>query len=87
MNAWDEVLSRVHSAVDTEDFRRWFAPTLYASDIGSQVTVWVPSEAIRRYLTSHFQIQIDRALEAIGRAGTQVRFVVVDLGDDEEEPD
>ena len=86
MNVWDEVLAHVRAAVDNdEDFRRWFAPTTYASDSGDRITVWVPSEAIARHLTNQFQSDISRALHSIGRAGTLVRFVVA--GPDDEDHD
>jgi chromosomal replication initiation ATPase DnaA len=84
MTVWDEVLGHVRAAVDNEeDFRRWFAPTAYASDSGDRITVWVPTEAVRQHLTNQFLGQIGRALDTMGRTGTQVRFVVT--GTDEEE--
>jgi chromosomal replication initiation ATPase DnaA len=83
LNIWDAVLERIRARVVEEDFRRWFGATAYASDSGDQITVWVPTEAIRRHILSHFEDEIERALAAIGRAGTHVRLVV--SGDDEDE--
>jgi chromosomal replication initiation ATPase DnaA len=83
--AWDEVLTHMRVGLDAEEFRRWFGDTSYASDVGDQITVWVPSEAIRRHLTTHFDNEIHQALAAMGRAGTLVRFVVAGYEDDEEE--
>ncbi len=85
MSVWDEVLQVVRTRVDTEDYRRWFGVTSYASDSGDQITVWVPSEAIRRHLETHFGDQIRRALAGLGRAGTHVRFAVAGFGDEEED--
>ena len=45
--------------------------------------MWVPTEAARRHVTANYQPAIDRALEAIDRAETRIRFVVT--GDDYEE--
>jgi chromosomal replication initiation ATPase DnaA len=85
MNVWDEVLARVRATVDAEDFRRWFDSTAYASDAGDQITVWVPTEVIRRHLMTHFQDRIDLALNAVGRSDTVVRFVVAGVSDDGDE--
>ena len=82
---WDDVLADIRTRLDPEDFRRWFAATAYASDSGDQITVWVGSEAIRRHLVNHLRDDIDAALEAIGRPGTFIRFVVAGFDDDEDD--
>jgi hypothetical protein len=82
---WDEVLSKIRTGLDAEDFRRWFGATTYASDAGDQITVWVASEAIRRHLLTHFERAIDEALIAIGRPGTHVRLVVAEFSDEDED--
>jgi chromosomal replication initiation ATPase DnaA len=85
MTIWDRVLAAIQPTVPDEDFRRWFSGTAYASDSGVQITVWVPSEAIRRHLTTHYHDVVERALAAIGRDDTIVRFVVGGVDDDEED--
>jgi hypothetical protein len=45
----------------------------------------VPSESIRRHLTSQYYDEVRSALEAIGRIDTHVRFVVGGTDEDEEE--
>jgi chromosomal replication initiation ATPase DnaA len=85
MTSWDQILGIVRSHVPEEDFRHWFGATAYASDSGDQITVWVPSEAIRRHLINNFQDDIDRALGALDRAGTHVRLVVGGMDEDDEE--
>jgi chromosomal replication initiation ATPase DnaA len=82
---WDDVLDYMRDRVPAEDFRRWFGDTNYASDAGDQITVWVTTEAIRRYLMHHFAEEIQEALDAIGRGDTQVRFVVTGVGDEDED--
>jgi chromosomal replication initiation ATPase DnaA len=79
------VLERLRARVPEEDFRRWFGATAYASDSGDQVTVWVPTEPIRRHISGHYGNAIDHALKALGRADTHVRLVV--SGGDEEDED
>ena len=85
MNIWDQVLERIRAQMPEEDYRRWFGATAYASDSGDQITVWVPTESIRRHIVSHYDIAIARAVTALGRKGTHVRLVV--SGIDEEEED
>ena len=65
-NVWSIVLARLETELDGEDFRRWFGATAYASDSGDQITVWVPSEPIRRHITSHFHDSIVRAIRSLG---------------------
>ncbi|MBM3771815.1 MAG: hypothetical protein FJW27_11155 [Acidimicrobiia bacterium] len=83
---WQRVLNRIHAEVDPEEFRRWFVPTSYASDSGDLITVWVPTEAIHRHLSTHYTSKIDRALRAL-RPHCSIRFVVtgVDEDDDQDE--
>ena len=85
MNIWEQVLERVRTQVPEEDFRRWFGATAYASDSGDQLTVWVPTESIRRHISAHYENMIDRALTALDRTDTHVRLVVSGMDDDEEE--
>jgi hypothetical protein len=75
----------VRGELDAEDFRRWFASTSYAGDSGDQITVWIGSESHRRHIETHFRDELDRALEAIKRPHTQIRFVVAGFSDDEED--
>jgi len=84
-NPWKEITARLREEMSDEDFRRWFGPTAYASDSGDQITVWVPSESLRRHIQIHFSGPIDRALTAIGRADAQVRFLVAGMDEDEED--
>jgi chromosomal replication initiation ATPase DnaA len=87
MTVWDQVLERLRSSMPAEDYRRWFAATAYASDSGDQITVWVPTESVRRHIVYRYQDAIDDALEALGRSDTQVRLVVGGLEEDDDEID
>jgi chromosomal replication initiation ATPase DnaA len=86
-NVWTAVCAHIRARLDAEDFRHWFGGTAYASDSGDQVTVWVPSEPIRRHLVTHYQRVIDEALAAIGRSDAHVRLIVGGDSDDEDEED
>jgi chromosomal replication initiation ATPase DnaA len=85
MNAWAEILERMRTKIPEDDFRRWFGQTAYASDSGDQLTVWVPSEAIRRHIAAHYERAIERELEASGRGYTHVRMVVTGGGEDDDD--
>jgi chromosomal replication initiation ATPase DnaA len=85
VNLWQRVLDQVQATLEPEDFRRWFSGTSYAADSGDQISVWVPSESVRRHIELHFQDVIERALDAAGRPDTHVRFVVAGFSDEEEE--
>lgn len=84
-NPWDAILELLRPDMPEEDFRRWFGATAYASDSGDQITVWVPTESIRRHITVHYQDNIDRALSKLDRANTQIRFVVTGVDDEDED--
>lgn len=85
MNIWDQILERIRARIPEEDFRRWFGATAYASDSGDQITVWVPTESIRRHISVHYDNAIDRALAALGRRGAHVRLVVSGIDEDDED--
>jgi chromosomal replication initiation ATPase DnaA len=84
MTIWDQLLETLRAGMPEEDFRRWFGATAYASDSGDQITVWVPSEAIRRHISVHYEDAINRTLRALGRAHVHVRLVVSGMEDDDE---
>jgi chromosomal replication initiation ATPase DnaA len=85
MTIWDQVLDALRPKLPAEDFRRWFGDTAYASDSGDQITVWVPTESIRRHILLHYGDAIDRALAALDRPNTHVRLVVGGVDEDDEE--
>ena len=85
MTIWDQVLDALRLRMPAEDFRRWFGDTAYASDSGDQITVWVPTESIRRHISLHYEDAIDRALTALDRPNTHVRLVVGGTEEDDEE--
>jgi chromosomal replication initiation ATPase DnaA len=83
MTIWDELLDQLRAGMPDDDFRRWFGATAYASDSGDQITVWVPTEAVRRHITLHYLDRIERLLESMGRSDTNMRLVVA--GSEEED--
>jgi chromosomal replication initiation ATPase DnaA len=85
MTIWDEILTVLRGDVPPDDFRRSFSETTYASDSGDQITVWVPTESMRRHLTSRYGDAISSALNQMNRHGTHVRFVVTGVEEEDED--
>ena len=85
MTIWEQILEALRAQMPEEDFRRWFGATAYASDSGDQITVWVPTESIRRHIVSHYEDTINRALGSLGRTNTHVRLVVSGMDEDEDD--
>jgi chromosomal replication initiation ATPase DnaA len=83
-NLWNQILDRLREEVEPEDYRRWLLPTSYASDSGDLISVWVPTEATRRYLSTHYASQIERLLRNL-RPHSAIRFVVAGTSDEEED--
>jgi chromosomal replication initiation ATPase DnaA len=84
MTIWDEVLDQLRAIMPGDDFRRWFGGTAYASDSGDQITVWVPSEAVRRHISTHYQDKIESLLGGMNRPHTNLRLVVAGIDEDED---
>jgi len=82
---WEQVLQQLQSQTDPDEYRRWLAPTSYASDSGDLISVWVPTETDRRHLQTHYQDAIERAFRTLGRRETRVRFLVSGVGDEDED--
>lgn len=82
---WDEVLDELRGDLTPEEFRRWFGESMQASDSGDQVTVWVPSETVRRHILNHYQDALDDALAALERPEVELRFIATGVGEDEDE--
>ena len=87
LNPWQRVLAQLRLEIDEEDFRRWFSSTSYAGDSGEQITVWIGAESLRRHIEVHFRDTIERALVALDRRNTHIRFIVVGFGEDDEAED
>jgi chromosomal replication initiation ATPase DnaA len=83
-NLWNQILDHLRQEVEPEEYRRWLLPTSYASDSGDLISVWVPTEATRRYLSTHYATQIERLLRSM-RPHSEIRFVVTGTSDEEDD--
>lgn len=83
--AWDGVLAHLQNTIDHDEYRRWFASSMQASDSGDQITVWIPTANEGRYITAHYLDEITRQLERMGRFNVTVRFVATGSDEDDDE--
>ena len=72
---WDQVLGRIETKVNRHSFYTWFKPTSFVSDGGNSITVRVPNQLFRDWLTKHYSVVISEALAEVGRAGASLIFV------------
>jgi chromosomal replication initiation ATPase DnaA len=84
-NVWTAILGRLRAELDEEEFRRWFANSSYASDSGDVITVWVASTTDGRQIQQNYTDRLQRALTAIGREDTTVRFLATGYTGEEED--
>ena len=76
VNVWNQVLSRIETKVNRHSFYTWFRPTTFVEDNGEQVTIRVPNELFRDWLTKHYAGVIDEAATEVQRGGIKVAFVI-----------
>ena len=80
-NIWTELLERIETKVNRHSFNTWFSPTVFVEDTGDRVTVRVPSELCRNWLTKHYTTVITEATAEVQRSGVKIAFVIdVDAG-------
>ena len=75
-NVWTELLARIETKVNRHSFNTWFSPTVFVEDTGDRVTVRVPSELCRNWLTKHYSRVITEATTEVHRSGVKVAFVI-----------
>ena len=75
-NVWTELLARIETKVNRHSFTTWFSPTVFVEDTGDRVTVRVPSELCRNWLTKHYTAVIQEATAEVQRSGVKVAFVI-----------
>ncbi len=74
-NVWDQILARVETKINRHSFYTWFKPTRFLEDAGETVTVTVPNDLFRDWLTKHYIGVIGEAAEELQRSGLVVSFV------------
>ncbi|HJN44355.1 MAG: chromosomal replication initiator protein DnaA [Acidobacteria bacterium] len=74
-NVWDQILARIETKVNRHSFYTWFKPTRFLQDEGKSVTVKVPNDLFRDWLTKHYAGVIGEAVDELERHGTEISFV------------
>ena len=75
-NVWTELLARIETKVNRHSFNSWFSPTAFVDDTGDRITVRVPSELCRNWLTKHYTAVITEATAEVQRNGVKIAFVI-----------
>ncbi len=75
-NVWNQVLSRIETKVNRHSFYTWFRPTVFVEDSGERVTIRVPNDLFRDWLTKHYAGVISEAVTEVQREGLQIAFVI-----------
>jgi chromosomal replication initiator protein len=92
MNLWDQVLARIETKVNRHSFYTWFRPTTFVAEDRASLTVRVPTEVFKDWLTKHYSGVISEAMSEVKRPNLTVNFVpdttadsapAIQLNDDE----
>ena len=78
-SVWDQVLSRVETKVNKHSFYTWFKPTSFLRDEGTTVVIRVPNPHFSDWLTRHYGGILAEAFAEIGRSGTELSFLTVEV--------
>ena len=74
-NIWEQILGRIESKVNRHSYFTWFKPTRFLDDTGQTITVQVPNELFRNWLTKHYAGIIGEAADELQRHGTEIALV------------
>ena len=77
-NLWDEILARVENKVSRYIFHTWFKPTRFLDREDDILTVLVPNDVFKQWLTRHYAGVIKEAADELGRPGTTISLVTDD---------
>jgi chromosomal replication initiator protein len=72
---WDQVLGRIETKVNRHSFYTWFKPTSFVAEGNGAITVRVPNQLFKDWLTKHYSLVLSEALAEVRRPGTSVVFV------------
>ncbi len=72
---WDQVLARIETKVNRHSFYTWFRPTTLLSDGGGALTIRVPNQLFKDWLTKHYSVVLSEALAEVRRPGAGLIFV------------
>ena len=74
VNVWDQVLAKVEAKVNRHSYFTWFKPTGFVADDGRTLTVRVPNPLFKDWLTKHYAVVLEEALQEAGRPDAVLVF-------------
>ena len=91
MNVWEQILARIEMKVNRHSFYTWFRPTSFVSEDPRSVTVRVPNQVFKDWLTKHYSTVIGEAMNEVSRPNLAINYVadlendgvLIQLGPDE----
>ncbi len=78
VNVWDQVLAKVEAKVNRHSYFTWFKPTGFVGDDGTTLTVRVPNPLFKDWLTKHYAVVLEEALQEVGRPDAVLAFQASD---------
>ena len=81
-NLWNDILSRVENKVSRHNFHTWFEPTRFLGHEDDTVTVLVPNDVFKHWLTRQYAGVIKEATDELGRPKTTISLVTDDSAGD-----
>jgi chromosomal replication initiator protein len=86
-NLWDEILAHVEHKVSRYIFHTWFKPTKFIENDDNAITVLVPNDGFKQWLTRHYAGVIKEAADELGRSGTTISLITGDSAPADRERD
>ncbi len=77
-NLWDEILAHVEHKVSRYIFHTWFKPTRFIENDDDAITVLVPNDGFKQWLTRHYAGVIKEAADELGRPETTISLITGD---------
>src|SRR3954447_17863619 len=81
MNLWDQILARIETKVNRHSFYTWFKPTSFISEDAASITVRVPNNLFKEWLTKHYSGVLAESLVELKRPLFIVNFIADAQGD------
>jgi chromosomal replication initiator protein len=81
MNLWDQILARIETKVNRHSFYTWFKPTSFVREDAASVTVRVPNDLFKDWLTKHYSGVITEAMGEVQKAHLTVTFLAESQSD------
>ncbi len=75
MNLWNQVLVRLESRIDRNEYKTWFEPTSLLADKGGTLDVRVPDDRYVDEISSRYSREIRSILSELSSERTKVHFV------------